>query len=256
MKKYSIIIILLFCVILSACHVSEDYKNEMNDNNLIADDEDNLHSIEMDTYAIYPSTIIESVDAETGEYVQWKNDVHIIFPQIYYSNEYSDYNFEFLDFEAKINQALFYLGLRNDDSFLLGRNNRDLWEYRMNYTITMANEELFSIKYYGHMYTIWRAMRFCYGVTINVWTGDVAEISEYVIVNEELLRGIENREIVVHSSGYDMDYVIELTSNFIMSYDAMPNKSNYYFLTDNFVNLIVPVPYGNGNYIILEIPRI
>jgi hypothetical protein len=63
--------------------------------------------------------------------------------------------------------------MRNDDRFLFGRDNRDLWEYRMGYTITMADDDMFSIHFYGHLYTIWRGMMFSYDITINARTGEI-----------------------------------------------------------------------------------
>ena len=78
-------------------------------------------STENVNYALYPSNIKETNVENVNKYVWNERNVNIYFPQIYYSNEYSEYNFKI---ETSINQELFLESIGNEDSFLLNRDNR------------------------------------------------------------------------------------------------------------------------------------
>lgn len=248
MKKHHLIVIcsfLLVCVI-----VSYKLENNVNSDNLEGTNKD-ICNIETDDFAIYLSSIIETNPIETNKYVHYMKKINIQFPQIYYSNDYNDYD---IDIETQINKTLFALSINGEDSFLFNRDTRDLIEYSSHYTITKWNEDILSIKYYGYLCSISRAKEFCYGVTINTKTGEEEEISKYVQIDEELVNNVENGSIKYYSSPeYDKAYVVAMVEGFVMNYDILSNKNNMFFISEKLVNLIIPVLQGNGNYIILEL---
>ncbi len=213
---------------------------------------ENIYNLETEKYAIYTSNIIESNPTEMNNYVHYERNINIQFPQIYYSNEYSGYD---IDLETQINKILFDISIENNDSFLVGRDTREITEYYSDYTITKYDENIFSIKYYGHLYSISHAREFCYGVTIDANTGEMNQISDFISVDGELIKNIENGSITYDSHPmYEKDFVIEAASKFIEGYDTLENKTNIFFIDENTVYLIIPVSYGNSNYIILDIP--
>lgn len=213
---------------------------------------ENIHSLETKKYAIYTSNITESNPTKMNKYVHSERNINIQYPQIYYSNEYREYD---LNLETRINKILFDISIENDDSFLVDRNTRELKEYYSDYTITKYDEDTFSIKYYGHVYSISHAREFCYGITINTSTGEMKQISDFISVDAELIKKLENGSIIYDSPPkYEKDFVLEAVTKFIDEYDTLANKNNMFFIDETSVNLIIPVSYGNSNYIILEIP--
>ena len=234
---------------IAAPHIEDD-SNFSNLCNL-----ETIHTVSTENYAIYPTRLTENSMAELGEYAQWGTDIDIRFPQIYYSREYDGRDFSL---ESQINSILFSLSLRNDDSILFGRDNRELVEYTMDYTITYADDELVSIHFYGKLQSIGRMITFSYGATIYVETGAMADISNYLIIDENLISGVENGDISVHSPGYNDDSVfrvILLYLEFIENHGEMLDRNSRFFISESSLFLIVPVLYGSGSYIILEIAR-
>ncbi len=246
MKKFCLVFALLFvCTV-----VLVNFASNANGKN-VEDTTEDVQNIETKNYAIYPSHIIENNPIDTNKYVHYKRNIDIRFPQIYFSNEYSRYN---MDLETQINKLLFALSIGNDDGFLIGRDIRDIKEYCSDYTITKSDDDFFSIKYYGHLYSISHARVFAYGITIDTKTGETRNISDFFSINEDLIKKLEKGEIKYHSAPmYDKSFVVETVLDFIESYNILPNKNNLFFISENCINLIIPVNQGNSNYIILEI---
>ena len=108
-------------------------------------------STENEINALYASGVHEDNSTSTNEFVWSERQINASFPQIYFSNEFAEYDKKI---ETKINQALFDEGICHDSCFLINRDIRGLVEYDMDYVITKANEEIFSIKYQGHLYSV------------------------------------------------------------------------------------------------------
>lgn len=211
------------------------------------------HTTENADYAIYPANIVETNDYDVNQYAWWETDINITFPQIYYSNEYEGYDREL---ETTINEQLFWQSLGYDDSFLVKRDTRDLREYRMDYVITKANENIVSVQYTGQISDIGHGHNRCYGITIDLRTGEKIDLLDIMALDRTLVERLKNKEIeYIDHAGYEEDVVIELVENFITDYNSgYINTYDNYFLEDNIVNLIVPVSGGNSNYIILRVP--
>lgn len=208
-------------------------------------------STENVNYALYPSNIKETNVENVNKYVWNERNVNIYFPQIYYSNEYSEYNFKI---ETSINQELFLESIGKEDSFLLNRDNRGLVEYNVDYVITKADEEIFSVKYWGDICAIDHQHRICSGITIDVQTGEKVKLSDYIRLNENLVQQVQKGEILYEDeAGYEIDFVISCVESFINNYRTEEAYSCYY-LEENTINLIIPMYQGNANYIILKIP--
>ena len=247
MKKVSLVFALLF---ICTAVLFNFFINTGGNN--VGDATENVYAAETKNYAIYPSNIIENNPTDINKYVHYERNIDIQFPQIYFSNDYSGYD---SDLEEQMNKRLFALSIGNDDSFLVGRGIRDIKEYCVDYTITKFDDDAFSIKYYGHLYSISRAKEFCYGITLRVQTGETAEVSDFIFVDEGLIEKLKKGDIKYHSSPqYDEAFVIDTVSEFIENFDFLPNKTSLFFIDEKAVNLILPVTQGNSNYIVLEVP--
>lgn len=204
-------------------------------------------------YALYPSNIKESNIENVNQYMWSERNVNVYFPQIYYSNEYLQYNFEI---ETSINRELFLESIGNEDSFLLTRDIRGLVEYNMDYVITKADEEIFSIKYLGDICSVDHQHWICSGMTIDVQTGEKINLSEFIILDEDLAQQVEKGEILYEDeAGYEVEFVISCIESFIDNFNnGIEDAYSCYYLEEDTINLIVPMYQGNANYIILKIP--
>lgn len=210
-------------------------------------------STENEVYALYASGVHEDNSASTNEFVWSKRQINASFPQIYFSNEFAEYDKEI---ETKINQALFDEGICHDSCFLINRDIRGLVEYDMDYVITKANEEIFSIKYQGHLYSVDHGQNICSGITIDVKTGEKISLSEFIALDDELLNQLQSGDIeYVDQAGYEKEMIIEIVRRFLDYYKKdLIDTDNCYYIEQDVIGLIVPVYQGNANYIILNIP--
>lgn len=210
------------------------------------------HAKETTCYAIYPSILQEQTTDETNQYVYYKKEFSLYFPQIYYSNEYTEYD---ESTEQTINQMLFDLSLRNNVSIMTDRDHRDLQEYSVDYRITDINENRFSVQYHGFCETIWKAQEFCYGITIDILTGEALEVTDFITLDEQLLERIKDGEIKYTSGpGYDENIVLIETQWFLDSYnEGLLNLQNCFFLEGQTLYLILTMHQGNSNFILLEV---
>lgn len=195
----------------------------------------------------------EDNSASTNEFVWSERQINASFPQIYFSNEFAEYDKEI---ETKINQALFDEGICHDSCFLINRDIRGLVEYDMDYVITKANEEIFSIKYQGHLYSVDHGQNICSGITIDVKTGEKISLSEFIALDDELLNQLQNGDIeYVDQVGYEKEMIIEIVRRFLDDYKKdLIDTDNCFYIEQDMIGLIVPVYQGNANYIILNIP--
>ncbi|MDL2281262.1 hypothetical protein LJC10_05330 [Selenomonadales bacterium OttesenSCG-928-I06] len=276
MKRY-LIIILAICFISTGLMTSCANKNQTNKYNNTAEpiEQTGIHSVETKNYAIYCSNIIENIEAETNEYYNRKRSVNIRCPQIYYSRDYK----EGFEIETNINKILFDLSIHN---ILTDRDLRQIREYYTNYTITKGDEDLFSIKFYKYVNSISRSSRYCAGVTIDPRTGELKEVTDYITIDESLIEKVKDGRIKYYTGPHYKDsdsehsigkieevtspqmkkeYAIELVAEFIKNYrknsDELPQfyKNHSFYISDDFVNLIISRSRSNSTYIILEIPR-
>lgn len=209
--------------------------------------------VELQDYAIYPSTISERNEGETNQYLWNEINIDITCPQIYFSNAYVQYDSEI---ETTINKALFEQSLMDDDSFLVGRDMRGLVEYHMDYVISKANDYLFSIQYEGQLYSVNHGHNLCSGITIDIQTGERIDLSEIIVLDDTLVEKIKNGQIeYIDSAGYEEEYIIELLEEFLTNYqEGLLDTYSCYFLEDDLVNLIIPMSRGNSNYIVVKVP--
>lgn len=152
------------------------------------------HETENTNYALYPSTIVESDPKnKPSQFIPWETTIELTFPQIYYSNEYGDYQNS--NIETAINQELFNaIGYAD---CLSDRDTRLLREIMMDYEISKADDELISIKYYGTVLDVWHEHDFCQGITIDIQTGEKVALSELITLEDNLVERVENGEIEI-----------------------------------------------------------
>ncbi len=215
--------------------------------------EEEKHTVlKTNDYAVYPFSLTEDNATEINEYVNYERFINIQFPQIYYSNEYEGYDEEL---ETMINSTLFSLSMRNDNSIIMERYNRELKEYCMNYIITKSEGDTISIKYTGHLYSVFHAQDFCFGITFNYKTGEIAKVTDYITINDKLLEYINEENIDYYSSSdYDKDIIINGISDFINDYNQnLIDLNNCFYIKEDEINLIIPVKQGNSNYFIIKI---
>ena len=218
---------------------------------LNAFEQNSIHEAQTKNYALYASSIVESKAADASKHVYHDMDIALRFPQISYSNDYAEYD---EDIESHINRVLFAQSIGNEENFLVNRDNRELVEFETNYTITMANDDMFSVKYYGHIYSISHAISFCYGTTVNAVTGEIAEVSDYIAIDDSLVALINNGSVEYFSAPeYDKATVERAVSEFIENQSIVPHQNNCFYISDDRINLIIPVNQGNRNYVILSI---
>ncbi len=209
------------------------------------------HETENTNYALYPSTIVETDPKnKPSQFIPWETTIELTFPQIYYSNEYGDYQNS--NIETAINQELF-LAMGNTD-YLINRDTRMIREDMADYEITKADDELISIKYYGTFLSVWHEHAFCQGITIDIQTGEKVALSELITLEDNLAERVENGEIEM-SSPYDWEYSAECIKEFYEEYkEGLQDEYTCYYLEEDAVNLVISILRGNANYFILRIP--
>ncbi|MDE6747579.1 MAG: YARHG domain-containing protein [Lachnospiraceae bacterium] len=209
------------------------------------------HETENTNYALYPSTIVESdPKGKPSHFIPWETTSELIFPQIYYSREYGDYQNSKI--ETAINQELFNaIGYAD---YLSDRDTRLLREIMMDYEITKADDELISIKYYGTVLDVWHENDICYGITIDIQTGEKVALSEIMTLEDNLVERVENGEIKM-SSPYDWEVSVGYIEEFYEDYQkGLRDDYTCYYLEEDAVNLVIDTMRGNNNYFILRIP--
>lgn len=233
--------------------IEVDYFNGKSRKIMINSVETDGKNVELQDFAIYPSTISERNESNLNQYIWSERNINITFPQIYFSNNYMQYDSEV---EKNINKALFEQSLMNDVSFLVGRDMRGLVEYNMDYVITKANEYVFSIQYQGQLYSVNHGNNICSGITIDIRTGERIDLSEVITLDNTLIEKIRNGQIeYIDSAGYEEEFIIELVEEFLTNYqEGLLDTYSCYFLEDGMVNLIIQMSHGNSNYIIVKIP--
>ena len=209
------------------------------------------HETENTNYALYPSTIVESdPKGKPSHFIPWETTSELIFPQIYYSREYGDYQNSKI--ETAINQELFNAIGYTD--CLSDRDTRLLREIMMDYEITRADDELISIKYYGTVLDVWHGHDICYGITIDIQTGEKVALSEIMTLEDNLVERVENGEIEM-SSPYDWEVSVGYIEEFYEDYQkGLRDVDTCYYLEEDAVNLVIGILRGNMNYFILRIP--
>ncbi len=209
------------------------------------------HETENTNYALYPSTIVESdPKGKPSHFIPWETTSELIFPQIYYSREYGHYQNSKI--ETAINQELFNaIGYAD---YLSDRDTRLLREIMMDYEITKADDELISIKYYGTVLDVWHENDICYGITIDIQTGEKAALSEIMTLEDNLVEQVENGEIEM-SSPYDWEVSVGYIEEFCEDYQkGLRDDYTCYYLEEDAVNLVIDTMRGNNHYFILRIP--
>lgn len=209
------------------------------------------HETENKNYALYPSTIVESdPKGKPSHFIPWETTSELTFPQIYYSNEYGDYQNSKI--ETAINQELFNaIGYAD---YLSDRDTRLLREIVMDYEITKADDELISIKYYGTVLDVWHENDICYGITIDIQTGEKVALSEIMTLEDNLVERVENGEIEM-SSPYDWEVSVGYIEEFYEDYQkGLRDDYTCYYLEEDAVNLVIDTMRGNNHYFILRIP--
>ena len=206
--------------------------------------------IEMLNYAIYPHQLVETPyhiaqenPGSGNQYVHHENVINIWFPQLYYSNEYTEVDW---GQESEINQMLF----EAQNMLVTTRDVRVNREYVCDYEITKAEDEEFSIKYYGYYSGGMREGTFCGGCTINIKTGERMELTDYITLDETIVDGIRSGKIEYRSSiDLDVEKVIMKTESFLQDCKSgSVDLQNCFYLSDDEVNLIIDT---GDNYVIL-----
>ena len=209
------------------------------------------HETENTNYALYPSTIVESDPKnKPSQFIPWETTIELTFPQIYYSNEYGDYQNS--NIETAINQELFNaIGYAD---CLSDRDTRLLREIMMDYEISKADDELISIKYYGTVLDVWHEHDFCQGITIDIQTGEKVALSELITLEDNLVERVENGEIEI-SSLYDWEFPVGYIEELYEDYQkGLRDEYTCYYLEEDAVNLVINIMGGNNTYFILRIP--
>ncbi len=130
----------------------------------------------------------------------------------------------------------------------------DLYEYQVDYVISKADEDVISIQYQGHIYTIANGMTFSRGITINTFTGEKIPVEQYLCIDEKLLEDVMNGKMKFTSSAeYEVEDMLYYFEMFISDYaSGYVDVFTCYFLDDRGVNLIVPIQGGNSGYFVVE----
>ena len=147
---------------------------------------------------------------------------------------------------------LFEISLKNHVSILADRDHRDLQEYSVDYRITDINENRFSVQYQGFCETISKGQEFCYGITVDILTGEALEVTDFITLDEQLLEKIQDGEIKYTSGpGYDKERVLQEAEWFLDNYNEdILNLKNCFFLEENELYLILQT---NNSFILLEV---
>lgn len=156
-----------------------------------------------------------------------------------------------------INKELQLTSVDDDLELLTSDDLSDLYEYQVDYVISKAEEELFSIQYWGQLYTTFRGMSFSQGITINAVTGEKIPVEQYVKIDEHLLDDLKKDEIQYESlAGYEKEDILFYLEEFISDYQkGYVDEYSCFFLDESSVNLIISTKGGNSNYIVLTIPK-
>lgn len=210
------------------------------------------HETENTYYAIYPSTIVENDPADKpNQFFICEKEISITFPQIYYSNEYEEYDRKI---ETAVNHELFLASTGADD-FLFERDMRQLQGCVTDYEITKVDDEVVSIKYIEECWDIYHDNTFYQGITLDVKTGEKIDLSAYIDLEDNLVEQVENGEIELISLGHEWEDVKDSIYWFYESYqNGEEDTYSCYYLEEDAINLCVELMQGNAAYVILRIP--
>lgn len=241
------------------------------------------HEVETDNYAIYPSTMTETFPQDfmpeevRDNFLVWDKSYQACFPQIYYRNGHVNVGSET---ERKINEELYKMGGYNEYT-RLERKLRNIRRDEADYTITRADGDVASMFISSFGVGVFSVGGRIQGITIDVNTGELIDLSNFYSFEKSPAEMIENGEIEFADFHYEYYPDIDSEPKEIQSllYEWNDMKSSVedfyedylagkvdtyhcYFVEDNAVNILIPSWYGvpindweeRQMYIILHIP--
>ena len=154
-----------------------------------------------------------------------------------------------------INKELELASVGDNKEWLLAQEIRELYGYTVEYNITYATDEVLSLCYYTEIADRRAVANYAQGTTFNPQTGEKIPVEKYTNIDKNLLEEVKNGNLHFGSdAGYDEEFMLGYLESFIDDYlSGNVDVYSCYYLSDNAINLIIPVSYSNSNYFILKI---
>lgn len=255
------------------------------DSNIVLPDSVTLlgHEVETETYAIYSSTMTETFPQDLmpeevrDNFLVWDKSYQACFPQLYYRNGHVNVGSEI---ERKINEELYKVGGYNEYT-RLERKLRNIRQDEADYTITRADGDVASMCISSFGVSVFSVGGRIQGITIDVNTGELIDLSDFYSFEKSPVEMIENGEIEfvdlyyeyypdidsepkeIKSLMYEWNDMKASVEDFYEDYLAgKVDTYHCYFVEDNAVDILIPSWYGvpankweeRQVYIILHIP--
>lgn len=179
-----------------------------------------------------------------------KNDnVKIAFPKFRYQKGHELYN---TDIQGNINKQIQQLCIEADKDVIYSDYSTESEEhgYNLNYKITKAEDEYFSVKYEGQFTSRKYSMDIARGITIDTLTGEKIPVSDYVYIDVELYDNFVSGDVKFESvSGYGREALVDHLEEFISNYlEGYVDEYTCFYIEDKTVSVIVPVHSGTSSY--------
>lgn len=240
-----IISILVVCFFLVACD-QEKANNESSD--ITKEQPEKINNVKIfdtkyyilnENYGIALSTLENNDKPRPEENVRWIRSLTINYPQIY--------NMEDVDKENRLNNILFKEALNIRDII----NDIDYIEYKIDYEIKEANEDVISILFTGHVYDYAHANDIVYAVTIDLNDERFMDLSDFYKVDKSLVDKFVKKEFKLTEDKLgDTDKTNKLVAEYISSYSSEQHLHDFY-IKDEIIGLVIPAPQAM-NYLIIE----
>lgn len=192
-----------------------------------------------ENYGIALSTLENNDKPRPEENENWIRSLTINYPQVY--------NMEDTEKQNRLNDILFKEALNIRDIL----NDIDYIEYRIDYEIMEANEDVISILFTGHVYDFAHANEIVDTVTIDLNTERFMDLSDYYKVDKSFLGKVKNNEFKpTEDKIRDTDEMNELVAEYVSSYSDEQHLHDFY-IKDGTIGLVIPAPQAM-NYFIIE----
>lgn len=177
------------------------------------------------------------------------DNVKIAFPKFRYHKGHELYNTEI---QENINKQIQQLCIEADKDVIYSDYSTESEEhgYNLDYKITKAEDEYFSVKYEGQFTSRKYSMDIARGITIDTLTGEKIPVSDYVYIDVELYDNFVSGDVKFESiSGYGREALVDHLEEFISSYlEGYVDEYTCFYIEDKTVSVIVPVHSGTSSY--------
>lgn len=192
-----------------------------------------------DQYGVAPGELSNKDMKRPENSSEWSKSLLIRYPQLYNLKDY--------DKEKRINDILYKEAAYYHDVL----ENRDYIEYKVDYQIMEADDNIISILFLGEVKDSQASNRFAQAVTIDIKSEKQMELGDFLVIDKSFVKDHLYTDFnVVENNFDDMAENTPFVESFVEDYGQSAHTDDYYIKGSN-IGIIIPTHDSMG-YILIE----